>query len=386
MNPVVYKIRLDALKAGCQTSIIVKHNDTKSRKLRVMLYVGSEPYELTDGLTAVFRAIKPDGNEIYNYCTIEGSEISVMLTTQTINVTGVVKAEIELYGANGERLMSPGFDIYVEATRTDDEGVESSNEYTALTELMSSASTAIENMEDVTGKWSNPAISLKLAKESSASVTLSETGVDFGFVLPKYFQLLGTFENEEALRANVTNPLPGDMYNVGAGPPYDLYVFNEGLGDWENQGGIDGPQGEQGPKGDQGPQGIQGPIGATGPTGAQGPVGEQGPRGIQGPTGSTGPAGPQGPKGEQGVKGEQGPIGQTGPRGPAGPQGLQGNTGPKGDKGDPGESGVTTPVNTFFTLSVDSNGDLYAYCADGDIGVGVDLEDNGDLYIIIPED
>ena len=45
-------------------------------------------------------------------------------------------------------------------------------------------------------------------------------------------------------------------------------------------------------------------------------------------------------------------------QGPVGPRGEQG---PKGDKGDVGESGVVTPINSFFTLSVDEEGNLWAH-------------------------
>lgn len=44
-----------------------------------------------------------------------------------------------------------------------------------------------------------------------------------------------------------------------------------------------------------------------------------------------------------------------------GPVGPRGEKGPKGDKGDVGESGVVTPINSFFTLSVDEEGNLWAH-------------------------
>lgn len=95
------------------------------------------------------------------------------------------------------------------------------------------------------------------------------------------------------------------------------------------------------------PRGNEGPIGATGP---QGNVGPQGPQGIQGPIGPTG---------------EQGPIGETGPVGPQGPQGIQGPKGDTGPQGPQGESGITAPMNAFFTMFVDAEGNLYARTTDG---------------------
>ena len=95
------------------------------------------------------------------------------------------------------------------------------------------------------------------------------------------------------------------------------------------------------------PRGEQGPIGATGP---KGDTGAQGPQGIQGPIGPTG---------------EQGPIGETGPVGPQGPQGIQGPKGDTGPQGPQGESGITAPMNAFFTMFVDAEGNLYARTTDG---------------------
>lgn len=55
----------------------------------------------------------------------------------------------------------------------------------------------------------------------------------------------------------------------------------------------------------------------------------------------------------------------------------------KGEKGDPGESGITTPINGFFTLSVDADGNLWAHSAEE--GTTPDFEydgETGNLYVI----
>lgn len=81
-----------------------------------------------------------------------------------------------------------------------------------------------------------------------------------------------------------------------------------------------------------------------------------------------GPPGIQGPRGERGEKGEQG---------------IQGVQGIQGPKGDPGESGVTAPLNGFFTLSVEPNGDLYVHSAgDASAPVMEYNESTGDLFLI----
>lgn len=68
------------------------------------------------------------------------------------------------------------------------------------------------------------------------------------------------------------------------------------------------------------------------------------------------------PRGNEGPIGATGPKGDTGPQGPQGKQGIQGIQGPPGPKG---ESGIISPVNSFFTMYVDSNGNLYVRIAEG---------------------
>lgn len=114
-----------------------------------------------------------------------------------------------------------------------------------------------------------------------------------------------------------------------------------------------------------------------GPQGAQGPKGDTGPQGPKGDTGQQGPTGPEGMKGDTGAAGAQGPQGDRGP------QGIQG---PKGDKGDPGESGVTTPADGFFTMSVDTDGNLWAHYAPAGEAPPFRYDTaTGDLYYDIEE-
>lgn len=141
--------------------------------------------------------------------------------------------------------------------------------------------------------------------------------------------------------------------------------------------------GATGVKGAQGPTGAQGPIGATGVKGATGP---QGPKGA---TGSTGPQGPKGDTGATGATGAKGATGATGPQGVKGEQGErgpQGIQGPKGEKGDRGDSGVTVPLSGFFSLTVDSDGNLWSHVADGAAAPPLSYNPfTGELYYEIGE-
>lgn len=141
--------------------------------------------------------------------------------------------------------------------------------------------------------------------------------------------------------------------------------------------------GATGVKGEQGPMGPQGPVGATGAAGSTGP---------QGPKGATGATGPQGEKGDTGVTGATGAKGATGPTGPQGVKGEQGERGPqgiqgpKGEKGERGDSGVTVPLSGFFSLTVDSDGNLWSHVVDGAAAPPLSYDPStGELYYEIGE-
>lgn len=139
--------------------------------------------------------------------------------------------------------------------------------------------------------------------------------------------ILGTYDNLEALQSAVTQPQQGNMYNVGTAAPYTVYMWDTtNGGEWISQGQLQGAKGETGP---QGPQGEPGPQGPQGPQGEQGPQGQQGGPGqaatIQVGQVTTGKPGSQATVTNSGTENAavfnfvipQGATGQTGPTGPA---------------------------------------------------------------------
>ena len=172
------------------------------------------------------------------------------------------------------------------------------------------------------------------------------------------------------ISSNVEDPHNAELY-VKSADGYSLIA---------DMSGATGVKGEQGPMGPQGPVGATGTAGSTGPQGpkgATGATGPQGPKGDTGATGATGAKGATGPTGPQGVKGEQGERG---------PQGIQGPKGEKGDTGERGDSGVTVPLSGFFSLTVDSDGNLWSHVADGAAAPPLSYDPStGELYYEIGE-
>ena len=137
MRKVEHRLRLDLLRGGNQGYIRVKRGENGARRLAIALYMHSVPYMADAGTTAVFRAIKPDDKKLFNSTTITDNVVTVGLTTQTVAALGTVRCELSIYGTNNELLYSPQFDIIVEDYLYSDTAIESTNEYTDLTEAIS---------------------------------------------------------------------------------------------------------------------------------------------------------------------------------------------------------------------------------------------------------
>ena len=79
------------------------------------------------------------------------------------------------------------------------------------------------------------------------------------------------------------------------------------------------------------------------------------------------------------------PVNIKGPKGDDGEKGEPGPQGTPGVKGDPGESGIVTPISGMYALSVDEDGNLWAYYNDADAPPKFELDGAGNLYYIIDD-
>lgn len=139
MNYSKYRISLDIHDTNSQAMLNVKKDDT-ARKFYFSLTDGGRPYQIAEeGCTAVFRAKKPDGTILYNDCTINDNVIEYTLTQQTSASVGIVDCEVTLYGSDSRQITSPRFVLVVEDNLYSDSEIESTDEFTALTEAVSEA-------------------------------------------------------------------------------------------------------------------------------------------------------------------------------------------------------------------------------------------------------
>ena len=148
MNDAIYRISLDIHNPISGKTVNAKRGDT-GRKIIISLVDGGVPYIISKDCYAVFTAKKPDGNVLFNDCTIENNTIIYVFTEQTVAVEGRTNCEIKLYGADKKLITSPKFTIQVDGTVYDEgDEVESSDEFSALKQLIAEATSATIVMTD----------------------------------------------------------------------------------------------------------------------------------------------------------------------------------------------------------------------------------------------
>ncbi len=144
MNRIVHNLILDMKSTIVQQTIDIQRYDT-GRKLVITLSDNGSIHSINEGCYAVFTATKPDGNIIYNHCEIVDNTLvfDLLKNPQVTAAEGEVRCEIRLYGADGSLITSPCFDIVVDKTLYTDDIIESSSEFSALTEAIAANINAV---------------------------------------------------------------------------------------------------------------------------------------------------------------------------------------------------------------------------------------------------
>lgn len=237
MNYSEHKITLDIHAMSSPVSLNVKKTES-GKQIRVTLREDGAPYGVSSECYAVFSGKKPDGTKLWNSCVIDGDEIVYQITKQTTAVCGIVPCQIRLYGAGGKLICSPDFTLIVDANSVEDDEVVlvSENEVTALTELVSEATTLIDDVE------------AKL-----------ESGAFVGPQGPEGPQ--GEKGEKGDTGAQGEKGEKGDAFTYSDFTSAQLASLKGEKGDQ----GVQGDTGEKGEKGDTGPQGPQGEKGDSVP-------------------------------------------------------------------------------------------------------------------------
>ena len=147
MERTEQRFTLDVQKTVSNHSLAMKRGETAHRLL-ISLTEGGKPYSIGEDCRAVFSAAKPDGTSLFNECAIEDGVVIYDISEETTAVTGVIGCEIMIYGGEGELLTSATFLIIVWERAGNPGVVVSSNEFTALSQMIYAASIATNAAEE----------------------------------------------------------------------------------------------------------------------------------------------------------------------------------------------------------------------------------------------
>ena len=124
--------------------ITITQGDTNSNEFVVTVTDSGKSVDLSN-VYCTFTFKKEDGNVVIGSAKIKNNNIIYTVGTQEISYPGKVTATFEIYGTNNERLSSGQFKFTVLEQLDNGESIESTTEYTALTQALSDVQVAIDN-------------------------------------------------------------------------------------------------------------------------------------------------------------------------------------------------------------------------------------------------
>lgn len=166
----IKRMSLDLHNTTSNESVRVKRSDT-GRKICISLVDGGTPYQITSDCYAVFTAKNAQGNAILHPCTIENNVIVYELKKQATAVPGMLKCEVELYGADDKLITAPKFSILVEDKVYSDGDTEADDgEVSTLAGLIKDAASAISNANTAADNANDVAEELREARDNGEFV------------------------------------------------------------------------------------------------------------------------------------------------------------------------------------------------------------------------
>lgn len=198
MKYAVSRITLDLQDTSSPITLSAKQGDSM-REIICGFRDDNGPYKIDPGCAVVFTAEKPDGNRIFNECTLEGNFVRYRFTAQTVSVLGALKCEFKIYEDMSQppKLTSPRFMINVEEPVFNDGDIpESSYEFNAISDLV--RKTTIEYLQ------AHPAITDKTLTLEDNAADAAAVGAAINKLLPKSG---GTMTGPIAMGGNKVNGL-----------------------------------------------------------------------------------------------------------------------------------------------------------------------------------
>lgn len=169
---IITPINIDLINVSPLPIINLKQGDT-GRGILVTVTANGNVCEFTTETVNIYIK-KPDGTMIYNACTIQDGKIKAMFTNQALAVPGKIPVELEVI-SESDRLSTPIAIANILPSNIDSDAIESSNEFTALTQALQqvteSTTAANQAAQAANTAASNANSAAQAANEAAESVT-----------------------------------------------------------------------------------------------------------------------------------------------------------------------------------------------------------------------
>jgi len=134
-------------------NIIISANrgDAHSRTIRFNFIYEDELYEIPEGIIARFMGTRPDGCAIIEEepCIIEGNQVLYEMTPYILNISGDVRAKIELRNEETEQILTTvAFTIHIPKDPFDENAIIKTDEFSILNALIEKVEEALENVDE----------------------------------------------------------------------------------------------------------------------------------------------------------------------------------------------------------------------------------------------
>ncbi|MBQ8558560.1 MAG: hypothetical protein IJ439_01035 [Tyzzerella sp.] len=146
LTPIVKRINVEMSGGSRWYMATAMQNDRRTRYISARLLDEGEPYFVPADADVNVNIQKPDGNIVYNACSVdEDGRVVFEMTKQMLAAVGILKCNIEIASLDvSEKAQSCTFEIEVESTVKDDDTIVSSSEYTALEKKVKEANDLID--------------------------------------------------------------------------------------------------------------------------------------------------------------------------------------------------------------------------------------------------
>lgn len=293
-----YRIDLDQVTPQRPAKSDLYQGDVLANEIALELYRNGESQSM-DGYTASGEMTRADGNRVPCEGNVEGHVVTITLNEHCYVVAGDYELAVTISGDGAKRTLlklkgtvqarGDGAIVDINETLVDvdavlelygsmQEGIkkteqaskEASEAAAAAEEATGAAQGAAENADKAAERAEDAAAYIEGATFDAEQLpagsmpTISTTDEDghmhATFGIPqgeqgKPYTIKGSaFATLAQLQAGVPDPEEGDLYNVGTAPPYNIYRWTGSA--WEDQGKVQGGQGEPGEKGDKPIKGV----------------------------------------------------------------------------------------------------------------------------------